>query len=400
MRQPVGEHLGVRGRRPARRRGRRRGPRGCGRCAGPGPRRRAAAAAAARSTRCRPGRRGPSLRWVCGSAPRGSRSSSTRALIRRISSDVVVGQPAARGSAAGRSAPRSGAAGRGRRRRRRRAAAPGPPRPPTTWRSRRRRSPGCAPAAPACPRGAGRRRPRSGGSPPGRASRRRSSLATAWAYDAATCAVDAGQRLVDEQHVGVAAVGQLEAAVATHRHDRDPGRRLVEPARAAHRLHHHAQRRLERGVGDAREPGARRRRRRRARTGRRRPGGTARAAGSPGPRAPGARRPSAARRWRSSPRPSPRRGGAEVAAEDPHALRLALEQVGGEPRGGQQPGQPLGDLALVAQRREVPRRAAERLADLAEPEQPGVGVRRLREPLAASPAAACAGCGRCGSRRW
>ena len=42
--------------------------------------------------------------------------------------------------------------------------------------------------------------------------------------------VDAVLRVVHEQHVGVAAVGQLEAAVAAHRHDRHPGRRLVEAA--------------------------------------------------------------------------------------------------------------------------------------------------------------------------
>ena len=73
--------------------------------------------------------------------------------------------------------------------------------------------------------------------------------------------------------------------------------------------------------------------------------------------------------------------GCEVLAQHPHALRLALEQVGGVARRGEQRGEPLGDLALVAQRLEVPRRAAERLADPAEAEQPGVRVGRLGEPL-------------------
>ena len=64
-----------------------------------------------------------------------------------------------------------------------------------------------------------------------------------------------------------------------------------------------------------------------------------------------------------------------------HALRLALEQVGGVARGAEEVGQPLGDLALVAQHREVPRRAAQALADPPEAEEPGVGVGRVGEPL-------------------
>ena len=64
-----------------------------------------------------------------------------------------------------------------------------------------------------------------------------------------------------------------------------------------------------------------------------------------------------------------------------HALRLALEQVGGVARGAEDVGQPLGDLALVAQHREVPRRTSQALADPPEAEQPGVGVGRVGEPL-------------------
>ena len=71
----------------------------------------------------------------------------------------------------------------------------------------------------------------------------------------------------------------------------------------------------------------------------------------------------------------------QVAAEHLHALRLALQQVGGVAGGGQHPGQPLGDLALVAEHREVPVGAAERVADPAEAEQPGVRVGGVGEPL-------------------
>ena len=57
---------------------------------------RAAAAAAARSTRRRPSPPRPSLVCVVGSAPRGSRSVSTRALIRRISTTSRMDEPALR----------------------------------------------------------------------------------------------------------------------------------------------------------------------------------------------------------------------------------------------------------------------------------------------------------------
>jgi hypothetical protein len=71
----------------------------------------------------------------------------------------------------------------------------------------------------------------------------------------------------------------------------------------------------------------------------------------------------------------------EVLPQHLHALRLALQQVGGIARGGEQGREPLRDLALVAQRREVPRGVAERLAEPSEPEEPGVGVGCVGEPL-------------------
>ena len=67
-------------------------------------------------------------------------------------------------------------------------------------------------------------------------------------------------------------------------------------------------------------------------------------------------------------------------AEELHALRRLLEQVGGEPAAGQRVGEPLGRRALVAQQPEVPVRRAELVADLAEGEQPGIRVGLVGEP--------------------
>ena len=70
---------------PGRRRGRRRARRGCAASAAlrPACPCRSCSSCTAHSTSASPPR--PSLAWVAGSAPRGSRSVSTRALIRRIS---------------------------------------------------------------------------------------------------------------------------------------------------------------------------------------------------------------------------------------------------------------------------------------------------------------------------
>ena len=194
--------------------------------------------------------------------------------------------------------------------------------------------------------------------------------------------VGAGQRVVDEHHVGVAAVAELETAVATHRHDRHPGRHRLAP-RCLDRADHRRQRRLQGGAGDV---------------GQRVPhlghaeGNRQVGDADPEQLAPPDR---PDRRHRllhvlaplgsrlhlgldqlPAERPQPL-----VLAEDGHALRLTLEEVGGVAAGGEHRRHPLGDLALVAQQPEVPRRAPERLGDPAEPEQAGVRVRRVGEPL-------------------
>ena len=71
---------------------------------------------------------------------------------------------------------------------------------------------------------------------------------------------------------------------------------------------------------------------------------------------------------------------AVAVAEQRHRLRGPQQQVGGEPPGGQDPGQVLGGGALVAQQPQVPGRLAERVGDLAEAEQPGVRVGGVGEP--------------------
>ena len=62
-------------------------------------------------------------------------------------------------------------------------------------------------------------------------------------------------------------------------------------------------------------------------------------------------------------------------------LGLALEQGRGVARRREQPSQPLGDLALVAEGLQVPVGGAEALADPPEAEQPGVRVGGVGEPL-------------------
>ena len=72
---------------------------------------------------------------------------------------------------------------------------------------------------------------------------------------------------------------------------------------------------------------------------------------------------------------------AEVATEQADPGGLTLEEVGAVARGGQQVCQSLGDLSLVAQGGEVPRRPAEGLADPAEAEEAAVGIGTPGEPL-------------------
>ena len=123
----------------------------------------------AHSTSARPPR--PSLVWVAGSAPRGSRSVSTRALIRRISTTCSRLSPPRRIAHPVGERLELACPGPRRRRRTGPAAAPAPPTPSTSGRSTGRTRRGCAPAAPAGPRGAGRRRrPAAGRAPACRAA--------------------------------------------------------------------------------------------------------------------------------------------------------------------------------------------------------------------------------------
>ena len=180
----------------------------------------------------------PSLTCVSGSAPRGSLSLSTRALIRRISVICSRFKPSAgyrtasanpMNPAPATPIPGTPAA---------RAAAPAPPTPATTSRSSAGRRPGCAPAAPAGPRGAGRRRRPAADPAPARpaacaAARRRASAA------ASSC-----PRVEDEKHVGVGGVAHLGAAEAAHADDGEAHAPRALPAARA------PQRRGQGGVGD------------------------------------------------------------------------------------------------------------------------------------------------------
>jgi hypothetical protein len=77
------------------------------------------------------------------------------------------------------------------------------------------------------------------------------------------------------------------------------------------------------------------------------------------------------------PRTRPQAG---RVAEELHALRRLLEQVGGEAAAGQGVREPLGGRALVAQQPQVPVGGPELVADLAEGEQTRVRVGLVGEP--------------------
>ena len=102
-------------------------------------------------------------------------------------------------------------------------------------------------------------------------------------------------------------------------------------------------------------------------------------AGDRGRPRPPARRPAAAASWASS-------------AEHGHRVRGAQQQPGGVPAGGQQPGHPLRPPPVSSRSsRRYQGESPERVADLAERQQPGVGLRPRRRTSRASPAAASAG---------
>ena len=221
----------------------------------------------------------------------------------------------------------------------------------------------------------------SGGSLAGSDSSRRTSATTAVRVRRRDLRLDAVDRLVDEHHVGVAAVGQLEAAVAPHRDHRDPAGGGVQPALPAHGLGRDVERGLQRRVGepaqalpDHRHVGARHELAARDPQQLATAYGTHRHDRGLGRLGPLEQRLHLRERGLGAQRD-------ERLPQHLHALRLALEQVGGVARGAEDDGEPLGDLALVAQHREVPRRAAQALADPAEAEQPGVRVGRVGEPL-------------------
>ena len=80
-----------------------------------------------------------------------------------------------------------------------------------------------------------------------------------------------------------------------------------------------------------------------------------------------------------------------VGAEQPDRLGRAHQQVGDVARAGEQPGQPLGGLALVAQQPQVPGRRAERVATPGGRPAARRRGRRRRRTSRASRAAASAG---------
>ena len=155
--------------------------------------------------------------------------------------------------------------------------------------------------------------------------------------------------LVHEEHVGVGAVGELEAAVATHRHDRDPGRRDVQGALGAYGPAGDLEGRLQGGVG---EPGQA--------DPHVRDVDQAEHVSGADPQQLALADPA----YRADRLPGivlvPARGGQhllghrlggqrdQVVAQHPHALRLALEQVGDVARRGEHVREPLGHLPLVA----------------------------------------------------
>ena len=240
--------------RPARPRGPRRAPPASGSCAAPGtwPAYRICSSWTVHSMSASPPR--PSLRWVCGSAPRGSRSWSTRALIRRTSSTSSSEMPS-RGEAqrvdqlleapAQLEVPDHGVGAQQRLRL--------PDLRPLGVVARRT-SPGSAPAPPACPPGAGRRRPTRAGSAPGQREQPAQLVGDGGRVRRRHLRLGSGLRVVDEQHVGVAAVGQLEAAVAAHRHDRHPrSARSSKPRCSRTERPATLQGRLQGGVGQPRQ---------------------------------------------------------------------------------------------------------------------------------------------------
>ena len=227
------------------------------RSAGTAPACRICSSCTVHSMSARPPR--PSLRWVAGSAPRGSRSLVDAGL----DPAYLDARRPRRCPSAGK---RSGSISSVNRRRSVLVADHG------VGAQQRLRLPdlrplgvvggvgrrGCAPAAPACPRGAGRRRPRAPGRAPGSDEQPAQLVGHA---PGRTTRRPAGPRrargLVHEHHVGVAAVGQLEAAVAAHRHDRHPRRRRVERRCCdAHRPAGDLERRLQGRVGEPGQRGA------------------------------------------------------------------------------------------------------------------------------------------------
>ena len=252
VRQACCEHLGLRRGRAARPPRRRPAPAASGWSAGPAARApcRSCSSCTVHSTSARPP--GPSLVCIAGSAPRGSRSASTRALMRRISrTSPRRGRPP--GSAAGRPAPTN---------RSPRSASPAsgvgaqqrlalPDVRPALVVGGVRREGAHQRALPALGPQVGvdvERRVRRRAA----ASSRRSSFDHGVRRLRRRLLVGAVHGVVDEQHVGVAAVAQLVSAEPAHRHDREPGRQ-VAAAGGGHRPQGGVQRRLQGRGGDVGE---------------------------------------------------------------------------------------------------------------------------------------------------
>ena len=168
--------------------------------------------------------------------------------------------------------------------------------------------------------------------------------ATAWRRLGASRSTAPGQRVVDEQHVGVAAVAELVAAEPPHRHDAQPGRqRLARAPPRRPRTAAASPASIVAAVTSVRASPTSRTSSRPSRSAtairnssRRRTARTAAIAS-----AWSSWRPAAASISVAS---ASRRRGTQlvVVAEQPHRLGRAQQQVGGVAAGGEHPRHPLG----------------------------------------------------------
>ena len=187
----------------------------------------------------------PSLVCVVGSAPRGSRSASTLALIRRISTTSRWRQPALGVPELVRRADELPPPGACRRRPAGPAAAPAVPRPPRSSPNTRGSDSSARTIGPFLPSGRRSASISSGGSGRGPAQQPGHQVGDGGRVGPGHLLVLPGQRLHDEHHVGVGGVAEFRAAEPAHADHREPG-----PESAAFRGHL-----LDRGLVGGRDGG-------------------------------------------------------------------------------------------------------------------------------------------------